>query len=80
MPEPLKTHLDATWMRRALHDLSQPLCALECRLVIGTLESQEAETPEAARALRAAVEDALIQCARMMAQIHALQTSLRQEI
>ena len=63
---------EAVWMRTALHDLAQPLTALECVLFLGTL----APTPSAAT-LREAIDEALVQCQRMTDGVRAMQEHLR---
>ena len=59
------------WMRKALHDLAQPLTALECRLFLSTLE-QDCGVDE----LRQAIAEALVQCQRMIGEVRAMQDRL----
>ncbi len=59
-----------SYMRKALHDLCQPLTALECRLYLshsGCDDSSE---------LKEAIAEGLQQCERMMAQVRAMQERL----
>jgi hypothetical protein len=68
------------WIRVALHDLCQPLTALECRLYLGTLEVEDAHegaivSPENLR-LRDTLGDALAECERMMALVRGMQERL----
>lgn len=59
------------WMRTALHDLAQPLTALECVLFLGTLE------PEAdGQRMRQAIDQALAQCSRLTQGVRAMQDRL----
>ena len=62
------THV--SYMRKALHDLCQPLTALECRLYLshaGYSDSSE---------MKKAIAEGLQQCERMMAQVRAMQERL----
>ena len=61
------------WMRRELHDLAQPLTALECVLYLGTLEPEGGDQA----ALRRTIDDALVQCGRLMGGVRAIQESLQ---
>lgn len=61
----------AVWMRTALHDIAQPLTALECVLFLGTLEPN----PSVAT-LRQAIDEALVQCQRMTDDVRTMQRYL----
>ncbi len=56
-------------MEDALHDLCQPLTALQCRLFLATLVSGEDRAEE----MEQAVEDALRQCERAIGLVRAMQ-------
>ena len=60
---------DAEWMRGALHDLCQPLTALECRLFLGLNETGEAE-------LRSTIKEAIQQCERLISGVRGMQVRL----
>ena len=64
----LDTHI--SYMRKALHDLCQPLTALECRLYL----SHAGDT--ASSEMKQAIAEGLQQCERMMAQVRAMQERL----
>jgi hypothetical protein len=66
------------WMREALHDLCQPLTALECGLYIGTMSPDGVRTPTADELLATIVE-ALRQCERVTARLRAIQDRLNSE-
>ena len=59
------------WIQDALHNLSQPLTALQGRLFLATLHlpGSEQERTE----MRRAVEDGLQQCERMMVSVRSMQ-------
>lgn len=58
------------WMQKRLHDLCQPLTALQCRLFLATMVKEpEGELEE----LREAVRESLVQCERMIGQIRVMQ-------
>lgn len=59
-------------MRQQLHDLAQPLTALECVLFLGTLHQGEEQG-----GLRETIDDALVQCGRLMVGMRAMQESLQ---
>jgi hypothetical protein len=72
------------WIRVALHDLCQPLTALECRLYLATLEAEDLPEPHSLasaelRILREAVRDALLECERMMVLVREMQERLNQK-
>jgi hypothetical protein len=52
---------------KGLHDLSQPLTTLQCRLYLGSMDENPTET------IRQALED----CESLMARVHALQNRLQ---
>ena len=56
-------------LKRGLHDMSQPLTTLQCRLYVGSLESDAA-------GLRKTVEDGVVDCERVMGWVHHLQNRL----
>ena len=58
-------------VRKALHDLCQPLTALQCRLYLGTLEHQ----PDT---LKQTVKESLVECERMMLRVRQLQEKLEE--
>lgn len=59
------------WMRRALHDLCQPLMALDCLLSVHA-EPVPGEVIEASM-LRSVMEEGLVECGRMMALVREMQ-------
>ena len=63
------------WMRGAIHDLCQPLTALECRLFLGTLGPQGVGSP-APEEMREAIHLGLVQCGRMMPPVRAMRDKL----
>lgn len=62
------------WIQNALHDLSQPLTALQGRLFLATLHSPGSE--EECAEMRHAVEDGLQQCERMMVIVRSMQRNM----
>ncbi len=64
-------------MRDALHDLSQPLTALECCLYIGTMDNQ-GERPTAEE-LHSTIAAALVECERLMSRVRAMQERLHED-
>lgn len=64
------------WMRRAIHDLCQPLTALECGLFLGTVSADGGGGPTAEE-LMATVLAALKQCERATLQVRAIQRRLQ---
>ncbi len=67
------------WMRQGLHDLCQPLTAMECRLYLTQMDDgagQEAELREAE--LRAAIVDVMTECRRMTHLLRAMQERLHE--
>ena len=67
------------WMRKAMHDLSQPLTALECGLFLGTMsvDGVRAPTPEE---LLTTILAALEQCDRATKQVRVIQERMRDEL
>ena len=63
------------WLGSALHDLCQPLTALQCRLALGSLAAARGSGDELTE-LREAVGDSLVQCERMLKQVRAMQVYL----
>jgi hypothetical protein len=55
----------------ALHGLCQPLTVLQCRLAIGELNGE----PEA---MREAIREALLECARLNNTVGSMRTMLQQ--
>jgi hypothetical protein len=72
-----QVHEQRRWMREALHDLCQPLTALECCLYIGTMENQGEPPTEAD--MRATIAAALTECERLMARVRAMQERLHED-
>lgn len=62
------------WIQDALHDLSQPLTALQGRLFLAMLHTPGGEQERAE--LRRAVEDGLQQCERMIVHVRSMQRHL----
>ncbi len=59
------------WIREGLHDLCQPLTALECLLFVN--REPVAHEPLEAALLRSVMDEALVECGRMMVLISGLQ-------
>lgn len=68
----MKQNSELEWMREALHDLTQPLTALECGLFIGTMSPDGIRAPNAEELLGAILQ-ALEQCERVTNQLRAIQ-------
>jgi hypothetical protein len=66
------------WIREALHDLCQPLTALECGLYIGTISPDGIRAPRAEE-LMATITAALAQCERMTSKLRAIQGRMNGE-
>lgn len=62
------------WIQDALHDLSQPLTALQGRLFLAMLHTPGGEQERVE--LRRAVEDGLQQCERMIVHVRSMQRHL----
>ncbi len=69
---------DAEWVRRSLHDLCQPLTALQCRLSLGMMCVGEDDAAELAE-LRRMMHDSLTECERMMDLVRVMQLKLDEE-
>jgi hypothetical protein len=65
----------ALWMPAALHDLCQPLTALECGLFVGTMSPDGVRGPRAEELL-ATILEALAQCERLTLSIRAMQARM----
>ena len=60
-----------SWLQNTLHDLSQPLTALQCRLFLSMLHAPGSEKERTE--MRHAIEDGLRQCERMMVSVRSMQ-------
>ena len=69
---------DTNWLRTALHDLCQPMTALECGLFVGTMSPDGVRMPTAEE-LMVTIEAALEQCGRVSTQLKAMQNRLQTE-
>ena len=58
-------------VRKALHDISQPLTAMQCRLYLGAMETE-------ADAIKSAIVESLEECARMIARMRTLQDRMEE--
>ena len=67
------------WMRQAMHDLSQPLTALECGLFVGTM-SVDGAIPPTAEELLATILAALEQCDKATKQVRAIQERMQEAL
>jgi phosphoglycerate-specific signal transduction histidine kinase len=72
--------VDAERLRTALHDLSQPLTALECILYLQMITAQKT-IPDgtAAAEVSNTMREALEQCSRMMAVMRTMRDCLETE-
>ncbi len=70
-------HAHTMWMRVALHDLCQPLTALECCLYVSTMDI-DGERPNV-EDLREAIRAALVECERMMSRVRVMQEKLHED-
>ena len=70
--ETMERTSDAEWMRKALHDLCQPLTALECGLFVGTMSPDGVSAPKAEE-LMATIVLAPEQCGRVTGQVRMIQ-------
>ncbi len=68
--------LQPDWIAEALHQLSQPLTALECGLYIGTMSPDGVRAPTREE-LMATILGALEQCERLTLNVRALQDRLQ---
>ena len=73
MDEPVT---EREWIRQALHDLSQPLTALECRLYLGSMPNESDREHD----LRETIRDALTECHRLMDGVRSMQDRLHESI
>jgi len=67
----------AVWLQGALHDLCQPLTALECGLFVGTMSPDGVRGPGADE-LMATILGALAQCERITSAVRAIQVRLQE--
>ncbi len=65
------------WMQDALHDLSQPLTALQCRLFLAAQHTPGGVWEQVE--MRRAVEEGLQQCERMIVHIRSMQQYLDED-
>ncbi len=65
------------WIGKALHDLSQPLTAIECGLYVGTMSPDGVSAPTAEELLRT-INEALEQAGRAITQVRAMQDRLNE--
>ena len=63
---------EVEWIRHALHDLCQPLTALECGLFVGTMSPDGVSAPTAEE-LMVTIRHALEQCERVTDQLRVIQ-------
>jgi hypothetical protein len=63
--------LGAAWLRQAVHDLCQPLMALECLLFVN--KEPVAGEPLETASLRNVMEAGLIECRRMLVLVRGMQ-------
>lgn len=63
------------WMQGALHDLCQPLTALQCRLALATLVQKNGREEEV-QELRATVVESLVECERLIGHVRRMQTGM----
>ena len=73
-----RAELERAWLRGALHDLCQPLTALECRLYLGRMGVDGTPSEKIAE-LRVSMDEALRQCERMMTKVRAMQDHLNEQ-
>ncbi len=72
--------IDLEWIRVALHDLSQPLTALECLLYINTLPPHGVGRAQAGpEVLQQTMAEALLECTRMMRMVRTMQERILPE-
>ena len=60
-----------SWLQDALHDLSQPLTTLQCRLLLSTLHDPGSDQERTE--MRQAIEEGLRQCERMIVGVRRMQ-------
>ena len=68
---------DEAWLRQVLHDLCQPVMALDCLLSVNR-EPVAGESLDAAL-LRLVMEEGLVECGRMMALVRAMQQHMAEK-
>ena len=82
MPKPSDGDIrDATpnsseWMRKALHDLCQPLTALDCLLCLNSMPGLNTSDDPDSAALQRTIGDAMVQCSRMMEVVRSMQSRI----
>jgi hypothetical protein len=67
-----------SWLGDALHDLCQPLTALECGLYLGTMSPERGRTPTADE-LMTTINHALTQCKRLTVGLRAIKDRMNRE-
>lgn len=67
------------WLQKAMHDLCQPLTALECGLFLGTKSADGVRTPTAKESL-ATILAALEQCEKATQQVRVIQERMQEEL
>ena len=60
------------WMQEELHDLCQPLTALQCRLALATMTRKKDHESEL-KELRATVTESLVECERLIGHVRRMQ-------
>jgi hypothetical protein len=65
------------WMRKALHDLCQPLTTLDCLLYLSPASG--AGEVEDSKVLHRALEGAAVECGRMITIVREMQTRMAAE-
>jgi ribosomal protein S9 len=63
----------AAQMNEALHELSQPLTVLQCRLAMGELSGEQG-------AMREAIAEALLECTRANMAVSLMRETLQQAL
>ena len=58
-----------------MHDLCQPLTALECRLYLATMETGERVADETGE-MKDAIREAMVECQRLMTRVRAIQDQI----
>ena len=72
-----KSELD--WLRDAMHDLCQPLTALECGLFLGTVSADGVRAPTAEELL-ATILGALEECDKLTKLVRSIQERMQGEL
>ena len=67
--------VEVEWLAEALHDLCQPLTALQCRLFLATM----ADSGERAAEMEDAVRAGLQQCERTITLVRAMQQRMQRD-